>query len=88
NDDNKLGAYVDTWLQYGWFDQRVEGAGLPAVKYDAHGLAVSGEVGYAIPLHGDWVIEPQAQLIYVDYRQDDIAEANGTRIAGGDSDGP
>lgn len=88
NDDNKLGAYVDTWFQYGWFDQRVEGAGLPSVKYDAHGLAVSGEVGYAIPLRGDWVVEPQAQLIYVDYRQDDIAEANGTRIAGGDSDGP
>ncbi|NSX06855.1 autotransporter family protein [Cupriavidus gilardii] len=88
NDDNKLGAYVDTWFQYGWFDQRVEGAGLPTVKYDAHGLAVSGEVGYAIPLRADWVIEPQAQLVYVDYRQDDIAEANGTRIAGGDSDGP
>ncbi len=88
NDHNKLGAYADTWFQYGWFDQRVEGAGLPAVKYDAHGLAVSGEVGYAIPLRGGWVIEPQAQLIYVDYRQDDIAEANGTRIAGGDADGP
>ncbi len=88
NDDNRLGTYVDTWFQYGWFDQRVEGAGLPAVKYDAHGLAVSGEIGYAIPLRGDWVIEPQAQLIYVDYRQDDIAETNGTRIAGGDADGP
>ncbi|RAS03500.1 autotransporter outer membrane beta-barrel domain-containing protein [Cupriavidus alkaliphilus] len=87
NDENKLGAYVDTWFQYGWFDNKVEGDQLPTVKYDAQGWAMSGEVGYAMPLRGNWVIEPQAQLIYVDYSDDDFTEPNGTRISGADSSG-
>jgi autotransporter family porin len=87
NDEQKLGAYVDTWFQYGWFTNQVEGDLLPTVKYDAQGLAISGEVGYALPLPHDWVIEPQAQIIYIDYSENDIAEPNGTRISGADSNG-
>ncbi len=87
NDDNKLGAYVDTWLQYGWFANNVEGDQLPTVKYHAQGLALSGEAGYAVPLRNDWVVEPQAQLIYIDYTEGDITEPNGTSISGADSRG-
>lgn len=87
NDENRLGVYADTWFQYGWFDNRVDGDGLPSVKYDSHGYAVSGELGYAMPLRGQWVVEPQAQLIYVDHRSDDVSELNGTRVSGGDRDG-
>lgn len=87
NDERKLGTYIDTWFQYGWFDNKVEGDTLPTVKYHAQGWAVSGELGYAVPLRHDWVIEPQGQLIYVDYREHDITEPNGTRIAGADSTG-
>ncbi|HZZ13181.1 MAG TPA: autotransporter outer membrane beta-barrel domain-containing protein, partial [Paraburkholderia sp.] len=87
NDKQKLGAYVDTWFQYGWFTNQVEGDQLPTVKYNAQGLAVSGEIGYALPLPHDWVIEPQAQLIYIDYSENDITEPNGTRINGADSNG-
>ena len=60
---------------------------MPTVRYHAQGLGLSGEVGYAIPLPRDWVIEPQAQLIYVNYSEDDIAEPNGTRVSGADSSG-
>lgn len=87
NDENRLGAYADGWFQYGWFDNEVEGQGLPAVKYDGHGYAVSGELGYAVPLRAQWVVEPQAQLIYVSNRTDDATEPNGTRISGADADG-
>jgi autotransporter family porin len=87
NDEQKLGAYVDTWFQYGWFTNQVEGDLLPTVQYDAQGLAVSGEVGYAVLLPQDWVVEPQAQLIYIDYSENDITEPNGTRISGADSNG-
>ncbi|KWW34052.1 autotransporter family protein [Cupriavidus metallidurans] len=87
NDKRKLGAYVDTWLQYGWFSNRVESDQLPTVRYHAEGLALSGEVGYAFPLHNDWIFEPQAQLIYLDYRENDITEPNGTRVTGSSSDG-
>lgn len=87
NDEHKLGTYVDTWFQYGWFDNKVEGDTLPTVKYHAQGWAISGELGYAMPLRNDWVIEPQGQLIYVSYSERDISEPNGTRIAGADSNG-
>lgn len=87
NDENRLGAYVDTWFQYGWFTNRVEGDLLPSVRYHAQGLALSGEAGYAVPLRDGWVVEPQAQLIYVDYNEDDVTEPNGTRVNGADSSG-
>ncbi len=87
NDEHKLGAYVDTWFQYGWFTNRVEGDLLPVVRYHAQGFAVSAEGGYAMPLRHDWVIEPQGQLIYVGYSEDDITEPNGTRVSGADSHG-
>lgn len=87
NDEQKLGAYVDTWFQYGWFNNRVNEDLLPTVKYNARGLAASGEVGYAIPIRNDWVIEPQGQLIYIGYNQDDVSEQNGTRVTGANSSG-
>ncbi|WP_454763033.1 autotransporter family protein [Cupriavidus campinensis] len=87
DDETKQGAYADTWFQYGWFSNRVEGDHLPTVKYDANGFAASGEVGYAVPLRGGWVVEPQAQLIYVNYNEDDIDEPNGTRVRGASSRG-
>lgn len=87
NNETKLGTYVDTWFQYGWFKNKVEGDSLPDVKYDARGWAVSGEVGYAFKLRNDWVLEPQAQLIYVRYDQDSVAESNGTSVGRADSNG-
>ncbi|MEN5063978.1 autotransporter outer membrane beta-barrel domain-containing protein [Achromobacter aegrifaciens] len=87
NDESKLGAYVDTWFQYGWFKNRVEGDLLPRVDYDSRGWAVSGEAGYAFKLRGDWVLEPQAQIIYIDTDTDSVREPNGTRVRGADSSG-
>jgi outer membrane autotransporter protein len=87
NDASRLGAYADTWLQYGWFNNSVSGSELPKVNYNAHGGAISGELGYAVPLVGEWAIVPQGQLIYVDYLQDSFTEPNGTRINDADSSG-
>ncbi|WP_454669734.1 autotransporter outer membrane beta-barrel domain-containing protein [Achromobacter kerstersii] len=87
NDADRLGAYVDTWLQYGWFRQKVDGQLLESVSYNGQGWAVSGETGYAFKASGDWVLEPQAQLIYVSYDPDTVEEPNGTRISSGKSDG-
>ncbi|GMG94286.1 hypothetical protein Cmtc_55060 [Cupriavidus sp. TKC] len=87
NDEQKLGAYVDTWFQYGWFANRVEGQLLPTVRYNATGWAVSGETGYAIPTRSNWIVEPQGQLIYVGYNEDNITEPNGTQINGANSHG-
>lgn len=87
NDERKLGAYVDTWFQYGWFTNHVDGQYLPSVRYNAQGWAVSGETGYAVPMRNDWVAEPQGQVIYVGYNESDITEPNGTRVTGANSHG-
>ncbi|CAM4205395.1 autotransporter outer membrane beta-barrel domain-containing protein [Bordetella pseudohinzii] len=87
NDDTKLGAYVDTWFQYGWFNNRVQGSGLPRVDYDSQAWAVSAEAGYAFKLRENWMLEPQAQIIYVDSDTDSITEQNGTRVNRADANG-
>ncbi|MGH8816652.1 MAG: autotransporter outer membrane beta-barrel domain-containing protein, partial [Achromobacter pestifer] len=87
NDESRLGAYVDTWFQYGWFNNRVTGTDLPRVDYDSQAWAISAETGYAFRLRGDWILEPQAQLIYVDSNTDSVTEANGTRVNQADSHG-
>ncbi len=87
NDASKLGAYVDTWVQYGWFNNRVDGQYLPRVDYDSRAWSVSAETGYAFKLRGDWVLEPQAQIIYTRANTDSVTEANGTRVSALDSNG-
>lgn len=87
NDETKLGAYVDTWFQYGWFNNRVQGSDLPRVDYDSQAWAVSAEAGYAFKLRENWILEPQAQVIYVDSNTDSITEQNGTQVDRADSNG-
>ncbi|CAB3866962.1 hypothetical protein LMG3412_02551 [Achromobacter deleyi] len=87
NDETKLGAYVDTWFQYGWFNNRVQGTDLPRVDYDSRAWAVSAEAGYAFKLRENWMLEPQAQIIYVDSNTDSITEQNGTRVDRADASG-
>ncbi|MDM0049597.1 autotransporter outer membrane beta-barrel domain-containing protein [Variovorax sp. J22R115] len=85
NDESRLGAYVDVWGSYGWFKNTVNGDLLPEVRYDSKVLTVSGEGGYAMKIRqdSDWIIEPQAQLIYLHYSEDDVLETNGTRVVDG-----
>ncbi|WP_164855538.1 autotransporter outer membrane beta-barrel domain-containing protein [Bordetella avium] len=87
NDLTRLGPYVDTWAQIGTFRNRVEGQLLEKEKYQAHGWALSAETGYAAALSGRWVIEPQAQLIYLGYRQSGFTENTGVRIGSANADG-
>jgi outer membrane autotransporter protein len=89
NDQSKLGWYTDLWGTYGWFKNSVRGDALPEVKYDANALTLSAEAGYAMRVRddSDWIVEPQAQVVYVKYSEDDIIEPNGTRIHGGEGSG-
>ncbi|MDM0032318.1 autotransporter outer membrane beta-barrel domain-containing protein [Variovorax sp. J22P271] len=89
NDEKKLDWYADLWATYGWFKNSVQGSLLPEVKYDSRVLTLSGETSHATRVRedSDWIVEPQAQLIYLKYRDDDIVEPNGTRIDGGNGSG-
>ncbi len=87
NDADKLGLYVDAWAQFAHIDQTVNGQELPDVKYDARVLIASLESGYAFMLRDDWLrFEPQGQIVFTHYDQDNVTEPGGTRITGADKD--
>lgn len=80
NNDQRLGSYLDTWVQYGWFSNHVHSSKLPDVHYDSTDWAASIEYGYGFGVWTNWVIEPQAQVIYNDYRADSLTDSTGTRV--------
>ncbi|QBN09257.1 autotransporter outer membrane beta-barrel domain-containing protein [Enterobacter vonholyi] len=85
------GLYVDSSLQYSWFNNETKGEQLNTEKYDSDVLQASLETGYVYKAieNGDksLYLEPQAQMIYSRMNNDDFAETNGTRIHGADADG-
>lgn len=89
NDKSRLGWYTDLWMQFGWFSNHVNGELLPQASYNSKVLALSAETGYAwLPsARHDWVVEPQAQVIYVRSYQGTFNEPSGTQVGGADSDG-
>ncbi|ALN93782.1 outer membrane autotransporter barrel domain protein [Lysobacter gummosus] len=78
------GLYMDGWLQYARFDNRVEGLGLARESYDSSGSTVSIEAGYSFRLRSNGrsalFLEPQGQLIYSDFDMESFTETGGTHI--------
>ena len=62
------GWYVDTVLQQSWCDVEATSLYGPGVSTEATGSAASLETGYPIDLRENWLIEPQAQVVYQDVR--------------------
>ncbi len=89
--DGTQGAYMDANLQYGRFDNRVQGIGLVPEHYDSRMASVSLEAGYTFNV---WqgsasalYVQPQLQLSHVDFRADRHVESNGTVIDHADAGG-
>ncbi|WP_313145358.1 autotransporter outer membrane beta-barrel domain-containing protein [Stenotrophomonas sp.] len=85
------GAYVDATVQFGRFDNRVQGIGLEPEHYDSRVATASLEMGHTFNV---WqgaasvlYVQPQLQLTYADYRADRHMEANGTVIDHADAGG-
>ncbi|MCI1075600.1 autotransporter outer membrane beta-barrel domain-containing protein [Stenotrophomonas maltophilia] len=85
------GAYVDATVQFGRFDNRVQGIGLEPEHYDSRVATASLEIGHTFNV---WqgaanvlYVQPQLQLTYADYRADRHMEANGTVIDHADAGG-
>ena len=83
------GAYVDTWAQYSWFDNSVNGRGVDEAtkEYDAKGFTASVESGYTWKLadiseRNALYIQPKAQVTWMGVKADEHKEANGTRVEG------
>lgn len=86
-----LGAYVDGSVQYGRFDNRVQGIGLEPEHYDSRMASASLETGYTFNVSQGAAsvlyVQPQLQLSYVDFRADRHVESNGTVIDQADAGG-
>ena len=83
------GMYVDTWLTYGWFDNKVKGQGIETEKYHSRGFTGSLETGYTWKLGEHvtekgcdigWFLQPQAQVIWSGVKTDTFHEHNGTAV--------
>ncbi|WP_312112459.1 autotransporter outer membrane beta-barrel domain-containing protein [Pantoea septica] len=89
NKEAGTGAWLDSWLQYSWFNNDVSGQMLTTESYKSHGFTASLESGYTwktgqfLGSQGtlnEWFIQPQAQVVFMGVRADNHKEANGTRI--------
>ncbi|EHE8581135.1 fibronectin-binding autotransporter adhesin ShdA [Salmonella enterica] len=80
------GAYVDSWYQYGFYNNSVESGD----AYDSTANAVSLETGYRYDIalsNGNTVsLTPQAQVVWQNYSADSVKDNYGTRIDGQDGD--
>ncbi|WP_052130819.1 autotransporter outer membrane beta-barrel domain-containing protein [Erwinia typographi] len=95
NPADQSGLYVDSWLQYGWFDSEVKGDDLSPEKYKSKGLSASLEAGYGLKVatltssrgmeNSVW-LQPHAQVIWTGMKADGHTESNGTRVEGSGND--
>ncbi|QCT18937.1 autotransporter outer membrane beta-barrel domain-containing protein [Jejubacter calystegiae] len=85
DDAGRTGAWVDTWVQYGWFHNRVSGDEFREEKYRSRGVTASVEAGYALPVGSSerfsfW-LEPRGQAVWMDVRADSLVEDQGTHVS-------
>lgn len=84
NNIDRSGAYVDTWMLYNWFDNKVMGQDQAAEKYKSKGITASVEAGYSFRLgesaHQSYWLQPKAQVVWMGVQADDNREANGTLV--------
>lgn len=64
DESQKTGWYFDAIGQYSWYDFDLSLPVGAIAQYDGTGFGGSAEVGYLHPA-GDWLIEPQVRLLYV-----------------------
>ncbi|WP_227318216.1 autotransporter outer membrane beta-barrel domain-containing protein [Cedecea davisae] len=81
---SREGMYVDSWVMYNWFNNRVSGEDLADEHYKSRGFTASLESGYNMLLSESErravYLEPQAQLTWMGVHSSGHTETNGTRI--------
>jgi len=89
NSSDKSGPYINSWLQYNWFNNHVQGQGISAENYQSKGINTSFEAGYTIRMRkpgndnntiNSWSLQPQAQVTWMNVKARNQREANGTRV--------
>lgn len=89
NEEDKSGLYVDSWVQYSWFNNHVNGEQLAGERYRSKGVTGSVETGYTVKMGeftgsqgtlNEWFIQPQAQATWMGVKADKHREDNGTNV--------
>ena len=91
NDQQKGGFYADSWLQYNWFKNQVNGQDMAEEKYDSQGMTASLETGFDW-LANSWAshngmkntlwLQPHAQITWMGVKADDHQESTGSYVQG------
>ncbi|UYZ82983.1 autotransporter outer membrane beta-barrel domain-containing protein [Entomomonas sp. E2T0] len=83
-DPTSGGLYIDSYAQYNWFRNQINGHGLAQEKFNTQGHTLSIESGYGFVVNkskqATWIVEPQAQIIYGNSSSFNYTEDNGTHI--------
>lgn len=85
NNEEKTGAYVDSWLMYNWFDNTVSGESLAQEEYKSKGFTASVESGYTWKIgekneRERYYFQTVGQLTWMGVKANAHREANGTRV--------
>ncbi|MGS3576231.1 autotransporter outer membrane beta-barrel domain-containing protein [Citrobacter freundii] len=83
------GWYVDSWYQYGFYDNSVENGDAGTTHYDSTANALSMESGYRYTMdfasNQSLSLIPQLQVVWQSYKADSV-QAHNTRIDGQNSE--
>ncbi|CNI51039.1 autotransporter protein [Yersinia frederiksenii] len=88
NGANKTRLYIDSWAQYSWFNNTVDGQNLKTEEYKSKGVTASVESGYTFKVgenaakNASYFIQPKAQVTWMGVKADKHKEANGTNVSG------
>jgi len=85
DNEEKTGAYVDSWVLYNWFDNTVSAKDVASESYKSRGFTASAETGYTWKVgekneRESYYVQPQAQVTWMGVTADDHKEANGTNV--------
>ncbi|HCC5976845.1 TPA: autotransporter outer membrane beta-barrel domain-containing protein [Citrobacter koseri] len=87
--NTQQGVYVDSWVQYSWFDNSVKGDEVQRETYKSDGVTLSMETGYSHKISefkgskgtlAEWFIQPQIQAVWMGVKSYNHIENNGTKI--------
>ena len=82
------GFYVDSWLLFGRYDNKVWGDENPGFKYKSRGWVWSVESGYTIPLSESgtkdynkliWTFQPEVLVVWDGVRASSVVDNTGTK---------
>ncbi|OYQ76222.1 autotransporter outer membrane beta-barrel domain-containing protein [Wohlfahrtiimonas chitiniclastica] len=80
NADDALSPFIDYTISYGKYDNTVTTLNNASSSYDSRLWTVSVQGGYPMAIGENLVVEPQAQISYIDYKVDNYRDFNGTDI--------